>query len=149
MNFLVGATSPDSFFKAYTASETKRFFPYEWFNHPYEMQYTELPSYDAFYSNLRSCNPLEAEYTEHVNLVGNAMTAESKLLSNWSYQCVCLQELRNIDTCKKYESSNTWAVSKNFCVGITTKTFPLWRQCKSLLLFTITKTWTDESLVVR
>ena len=61
MNFLGGATSLDSFLKAYKTSETKGFFPYEWFGHPDKMQNTELPPYDAFYSKLRSCNPLDAE----------------------------------------------------------------------------------------
>ena len=60
INFLGGATSLDSFLKAYKTSETKRFFPYEWFDHPDKMQNTEFPPYDAFYSKLRSSNPLEA-----------------------------------------------------------------------------------------
>ena len=34
MKFLGGATTLDSFFKAYKASETKKFFPYEWFDNP-------------------------------------------------------------------------------------------------------------------
>ena len=33
INFLVGAIGLDSFLKAYKTSETKRFFPYEWFDH--------------------------------------------------------------------------------------------------------------------
>ena len=37
MNFLCGATSLDSFFKAYKTSETKGFFPHERFDHPNEM----------------------------------------------------------------------------------------------------------------
>ena len=40
------------------------------------MQNTELPPYDAFYSKFRSCNPLEAEYTDYVNLLKNGLTAE-------------------------------------------------------------------------
>ena len=32
LNFLGGATSLDSFLKAYKTTETKAFFPYEWFN---------------------------------------------------------------------------------------------------------------------
>ena len=76
MNFHGGATSLDSFLKAYKTSKTKGFFPYEWFNHPDKMQNTELPPYDAFYSKLRGCNPLKAEYTEYVNLVKSGMTAE-------------------------------------------------------------------------
>ena len=60
MNFLGGATSLDSFLKAYKSSETKGFFPYEWFDHPDKLQNPELPPYGAFYSKLRSCNPLES-----------------------------------------------------------------------------------------
>ena len=51
MNFLGGATSLDSFLKVYKTSETKGFFPYEWFDHPDKMQNTELPPYDAFTVN--------------------------------------------------------------------------------------------------
>ena len=38
LNFLVGVTSLDSFPKAYKASQTKRFFPFNWFDHPDKMQ---------------------------------------------------------------------------------------------------------------
>ena len=76
MNFLGGATNLDSILKAYKTSETKRFFPYEWFDQPYKMQNTELPPYDAFYSKLRSCNRLEAEYTDYVNLLKCRLTTE-------------------------------------------------------------------------
>ena len=60
MIFLGGATSLDLFLKAYRTSETKGFFPYDWFDHPDKMQNRELPPYEAFYSKLRSCNHLEA-----------------------------------------------------------------------------------------
>ena len=73
MNFLGVATSLDSFLKAYKTSETKGFFPYEWFDHPDKMQNPELPPYDAFYSKLRSCNPLETEYTDYVNLLNSGL----------------------------------------------------------------------------
>ena len=79
MNFLGGATSLDSFFKAYKTSETKGI-PYEWFDHPDKMQNTELPPYDAFYSKLRNCNPLEAEYTDYVNLLKNGLTTEQAVI---------------------------------------------------------------------
>ena len=80
MNFLGGATSLDSFLKAYKTSETKGFFPYEWFDHPDKMQNTELPPYDAFYIKLRSCNPLEAEYTDYVNLLKGGLTTEQAVV---------------------------------------------------------------------
>ena len=82
MNFLGGATSLDSFSKAYKTSETKRFFPYDWFDQPDKMQNTELPPYDAFYSKLRSCYPLQAEYTDsdYVNLSKSGLTTEQAVV---------------------------------------------------------------------
>ena len=43
MNFLGGARSLDSFLKAYKTSETKGFFPYEWFDHLEKMQKPNFP----------------------------------------------------------------------------------------------------------
>ena len=80
MNFLGGATSLDSFLKAYKTSETNRFFPYEWFDHPNKMQNTELPPYDAFYRKLRSCNHLEADYTDYVNFLKSGLTTEQAVV---------------------------------------------------------------------
>ena len=62
MNFLGGATSLASFFKAYKTAETKGFFPYERFDCPQKMNNSELPPSDAFFSNLRNVNPLEKDY---------------------------------------------------------------------------------------
>ena len=80
MDFLGAATSLDTFLKAYRTSETKGFIPYEWFDHPDKMQNTELPPYDAFYSKLRSCNPLEADYKDYVNLLKNGLTTEQAVV---------------------------------------------------------------------
>ena len=80
LNFLGGATSLDSFLKAYKTSETKGFFHYEWFDHPDKMQNTELPPYDALYSKLRCCNPLEAEYTNYVSLLKSGLTTEQAVV---------------------------------------------------------------------
>ena len=74
MNVLGGATSLDSFLKAYKTSETKRFCPFEWFDHPDKLQNTELPPYGALYSKLQSCNPVEAEYTHYANLLKSGLT---------------------------------------------------------------------------
>ena len=49
MNSLGGATSLDSFLKAYKTLENKGFFLYEWFDCPQKMNNSELPSYDAFF----------------------------------------------------------------------------------------------------
>ena len=80
MNFLVGTTGLDSFLKAYKTTETKRFFPYEWFDHPDNMQNTELPSYDAFYCKLLSCNPLETENTDYAKLLISGLTTKQDVI---------------------------------------------------------------------
>ena len=80
VKFLGGAASLDSFLKAYKTSETKGFYPYEWFDHLDKRQDTELPPYDAFYSKLRSCNPLEAEYTDCVNLLKRGLITEQAVV---------------------------------------------------------------------
>ena len=79
MNF-PGSTSLDSFLKAYRTSETKGFFPYEWFDTPGKMRNTDFPPYDAFYSKLRSCNLLEAEYTDYFPLLKSGFTTEQAVV---------------------------------------------------------------------
>ena len=79
-NFFGGAISFDLFLKAYKTSETKGFFPYEWFDQTEQIQNPELPPYDAFYSKLRSCIPLETEYTDYVNLLKNGLTTERAVI---------------------------------------------------------------------
>ena len=105
MNFLRGATSLASFLKAYKSSETKGIFPYEWFDHPDRMQNTELPTYDAFYSKLRSCNRFEAEYTDYANLLKNGLTTVQAVVK-LKLSKPPLLGLRIINTCNKYGSRN-------------------------------------------
>ncbi len=76
MNFLGGATSIDSFLKAYKNKETKGFFPYEWFDCPKKMNNKELHPYDSFFSILSKNNPLEKDYNAFLNLVNSGSTAE-------------------------------------------------------------------------
>ena len=105
MNFLGRATSLDFFLKAGKTSETERFFPYEWFDHPDKMQNTEHPPHDASYSKLRSCNFLVAEYMDFVNLLKSGLTTEQadiKLKLSKPPQL----ELRIIITCNRYGSKS-------------------------------------------
>ena len=44
------------------------------------MNNTELPPYDAFYSKLRSCNPLQAEPTDYAHLLKSGLTTEQAVL---------------------------------------------------------------------
>ena len=44
------------------------------------MQNTYIPPYDAFYSKLRSYNPLEIEYTGYVNILQSGLTTEKAVV---------------------------------------------------------------------
>ena len=97
MNFLGGATSLDSFLKAYKTKETKGFFPNEWFDCPDKKNNKEFPPYNPFFSIPRNNNPLEKYYNDFQNLANSGLTTEqevSKLrmdripptvAENWSY----------------------------------------------------------------
>ena len=148
MNFLGGATSPDSFLKAHKTSETKSFFPYEWFDHRDKVQKPEHPQYDAFYSKLRSCNPLEPEYTDYVNLLKSGLTTEQTVIK------LKLSKPPPSGIENYYYLQQTWKQEQmssfnDFCGGITIKMLcQLYRQRKNWLIFTTTKISLCWSLVV-
>ena len=58
-NYLAGGVSYSAFFKAYKIEEAKSYFPYEWFDDFSKLDSPCLPSYDAFYSELKQKNVLE------------------------------------------------------------------------------------------
>ena len=62
MNILGGATSLDSFLKAYNTEETKGFSTMSGSTKPKNWT-TKLPPYDSFFSKLRNINPLEKDST--------------------------------------------------------------------------------------
>ena len=79
MKFLGGATTLDSFLKAYKASETKGFFPYEWFDNPDKLDFPELPPYEAFFSKLRNNNHLEKDFIDFEKLRKNEFEGQQAL----------------------------------------------------------------------
>ena len=79
MNFIDGATTLDSFLKAYECSETKGFFLYEWFDCPSKLDNEQLPSYTDFFSRLRNQNLLEALNKKFKNLLLNGYTKKDAL----------------------------------------------------------------------
>ena len=120
MNFLGGAIRLDSFLKAYKTSETKGFFPLRMVLLPWQNAEYRTSPYDAFYSTLRSCNPLEAEYMDYVNVLKSGLTTEQAVVK-LKLSKPPLLGLKIINTFNKYGSSNKWAHSKTFCAGITIK----------------------------
>ena len=65
--------------KAYKTSETKGFFPYEWFDSPEKLDATFLPPYDCFFSKLRNYNPLEKEINDFTNLLNSGFSQQESL----------------------------------------------------------------------
>ena len=84
MKFLGGATTIDSFLKAYKASELKGYFPYEWFDTPNKLDEQQLPSYDDFYSKLKNSNPLDKEFDDYQKLLNTGITEEQALKNSVS-----------------------------------------------------------------
>ena len=58
-NFIAPGFDYDSFLKAYGASASKSWFPYEWFDDLKKLTNTEFPLYEDFYSKLKSKITLE------------------------------------------------------------------------------------------
>ena len=116
MKFLGGATTLDSFLKAYEAIETKGFFPYEWFDNPDKLDFPELPLYEAFFSKLRNNNPLDKAFIGYEKLRKSGLVEEQALkklqiktvppsgLHNYNY----LQETWNKNGMTVFKDSLKW-----------------------------------------
>ena len=79
MKYLGGAPTMDSFVKAYKASQTKSFFPYEQFDSPDKLDCTELPPFENFFSKLRNHNPLEKYFNDYQKLDYGRLDQQSAL----------------------------------------------------------------------
>ena len=121
MNFLGGATSLDSFLKAYKTAETKGFFPYEWFDCPQKVNSSELPPYDAFFSKLRNVNPLEKHFSDYQNLLRNGLKTEealskmklSKLPPSGEENCHYLLDIWNNENMCTFKDFLRWYNNKD------------------------------------
>ena len=139
MNFLGGATSLDSFLKAYKTKETKGFFPDEWFDCPEKMNNKELPPFDSFFSILRKSSPLEKDYNDFQKLVNSGLSTDEQ----WpSYELIEYFRLvlKITRICKTSGRIITCKISQISSSGITIKMlFWHWRQCRNWLNFTTTR----------
>ena len=121
MNFLGGATSLDSFLKAYKTKETKSFFPYEWFDCPKKMNNKELSPYDSFFSTLRNSNPLEKDYNDFQNLVNSRLTTEQavaklrmdRILPSGAENCSYLQSVWKNNNMQYFSDFLKWYNNKD------------------------------------
>ena len=93
------------------------------FDHPEKMQNTEVLPYDAFYSALRSFNPLEAENTEYVNLFRSGLTTEQDVVKlKLSKPPLCgiekyeyLQQKRKQEQMNAFRAFLLWYNNKKGC----------------------------------
>ena len=139
MNFLGGATSLDSFLKAYKTAETKGFFQYEWLDCPQKMNNSELPPYDAFFSKLRNVNPLEIDYSDYQNLLGSGLKTE-EALSKMKLSKPPPSGEENFQYLLDFWNQESMCTSKTFYAGTTTKTLSQHsKQCKKCLPFNTRK----------
>ena len=83
MSFPGGATSLDSFLKAYKTEETKGFFPYEWFHNLKKLNNKDLPPYESFFSKLRNTNALEKDYNDFEIFTTSGLSSEQAVCKLW------------------------------------------------------------------
>ena len=84
-NYLAPGFNYDTFVRAYGGSSNKSWFPYEWFDDLSKLLHTEFPSYDSFYSTLKSNNTLEPSSSDRLaedelKIILRTPTRESPLL---------------------------------------------------------------------
>ena len=113
MKFLGGATTLDSFRKAYKASETKGFFPHEWFDNPDKLDFPELPPYEAFFSKLRNNNPLDKDFVDYEKLRKSGFD-EQQALKKLQIQTVPPSGLDNYNYLQETWKKNGMTVFKDF-----------------------------------
>ena len=77
--FLGGASRLDAYLEIYKTSETKSYFPGEWFVDPKKLNNSQLPPYQTFFSKLRNVNPLEKDYSESQSLKDEGFTCKEAL----------------------------------------------------------------------
>ena len=138
MNILGGATSLDSFLKAHKTSETKGFFPYEWFDCPQKMNNCELPPYDAFFSKLRNVNPLEKDYSDYQKILSSRLKTE-EALSKMKFPNHRLHEKKTTNICMIFGIMRICAHLKIFYADTTTKTLSQHSKQGKECLFCITR----------
>ena len=135
MNFLGGATSLESFLKAYKTSETEGFSHYEWFDCPQKKNNSELPPYDVIFSKLGNMNLLEKEHSDYQNLLSCGLKTE-EALSKMKLSKPPPSGEKTTSVCSIRGIKGICAHLKSFYAGTTTKTlYQDSKQCKKCLFF--------------
>ena len=120
MKSLGGATSRDSFLKAYKPLETKWLLPMNGLINPTKSTIQNFTRNMLFTVSFAAVT-LSRPNTWTRLTYWKVDWPQNKPISNWNCQSHPLLELRTINTCNSYGSKNKWAHSKIFFGGITIK----------------------------
>ena len=113
MKFLGRASTLDSFLKAYKASETKKFFPYEIFDNPDKLDFPELPPYEAFFSKLRNNNSLDKYFIDNEKLRNSGLD-EQQALKKLQIKTIPPSGMDNYNYLQETWKKNGMTVFKDF-----------------------------------
>ena len=91
----------------------KRMFPLRMVWSPWENAEYRTSPYDVFYSELRSRNPLEAQYLDYLNLLKSGLTTEQAVIK-LKLSKPTLLGMRIINTFNKFESRKKKRSFKDF-----------------------------------
>ena len=115
-NYLAAGTSYDSFLKSYDTEVRKSYFPYEWLDDYSKLQYSQLPSYDAFYSKLKGVNTLETEYKLFENLLLKNDGDSEKTLKMMKLNSPPKTGMENYAELLEIWKMNNWTTVKDFLI---------------------------------
>ena len=104
------------FLKSYDTMDRKRFFPYEWLDKYSKLQYSQLPSYDAFYSKLKGANTLEIEYKTYENLLLKHDNNVEKSLKIMKLNTPPKSGLENYTDLKVLWKENNWTSVRDLLI---------------------------------
>ena len=118
---LRGATSLDSFLKAYKSSETKKFFPYEWFDSADKLDNQKLPPCEAFISKRRNNNAHDKDFKDYQNS-GSIELDEQQILKKLQVKTVPASGGNPTVCYRRLGRNMEWLDFKISCIGKSTKT---------------------------
>ena len=79
LQFMAPGYNLKAFFKAFDTTEQKAWFPYEYLRDPQQLEETQLPPYESFYSTIKSCNVLDEEFQTYQKLLREGKTSAQAL----------------------------------------------------------------------
>ena len=139
MKFLSGATTLDSFLKAYKASEMKGIFPYEWFDNLDKLDFYKMPPYEAFFSKLRNNNLLAKDFVDYEKLRKSGLNKQQTLKKH-QIKTVPPSGLVNYNYLQETWNKNGMTLFKDFLKWYNNKdVFPTLEVIQKMIHFIITR----------